>query len=117
MQKEVEEVREITEEEIDTFDQMWALWDVDHSGELDKEELRVVRPRPTPQRPAPPRRASLVGGVELDITHQHHIAQLLSGVPQCPSLPPLNASCPSCSAGDIRFSHASAVGCGYGCEG
>lgn len=53
-QKVVDEVREITEEEIDTFDQMWALWDVDHSGELDKEELRVVRP-PTPHTsPLPP---------------------------------------------------------------
>jgi Ca2+-binding EF-hand superfamily protein len=53
-QKVAEKVREITEEEIDTFDQMWALWDVDHSGELDKEELRVVRSPDIPHRPAAP---------------------------------------------------------------
>jgi hypothetical protein len=45
VQKKVEEVREISEEELDSFDQMWALWDGDHSGELDKAELRVVRTR------------------------------------------------------------------------
>lgn len=42
VEKKVEEVREISEEELDSFDQMWALWDGDHSGELDKAELRVA---------------------------------------------------------------------------
>ena len=36
-------VQQIGEEKQRDFDGMWALWDHDGSGELDKEELREAR--------------------------------------------------------------------------